>query len=145
MGKSGGKVRRRIKSRDAQVCGHDGLNACIDRSLERKKLHPIQTIPIAIDGRQHAVRIQICVPMTRKMFGCCDQAKILTTLDKGFGNTTDQFRVLADRPCVDDRIIRIDVDIHHRRRSHMNTEGPSLFGCDFSHRVCQVLRIGRTQ
>ncbi|MBA7700324.1 hypothetical protein ES703_109035 [subsurface metagenome] len=124
------------------MSGHDGLYPSLDSLFKRIEFNLIQAASISSYGGKKAVRILIRIPMTRKMFGCCYQAIFLAALYEGNCQTANLFWIFTKRTDIDDRILRVDIHINHRRISHMNPKSSSFKGGYFAHEIGLLLRPG---
>ena len=91
--------------------GHDCSNSGVHRCPERHELHGIETAPAHSYDREREVRIHASVAVTRKMLSCRDHAVILQPVNERNAHSRCQIRILTIRSGVDDRIIRIVIDV----------------------------------
>ena len=73
------------------------------------------------------------------MLGRGHHPVLLDAPDEGRADAPDKPGVLADGPGVDDRVVRVDVDVDDRGVGHVDAHGPALERRDPAHFVGQLL------
>ena len=72
------------------------------------------------------MRIHVRIPMPRKMFGYREYSAVFQTSGIGDNRIGNVHRIFTERAGVDNRILRIDVNIRHRSKIHLYTKFPAL-------------------
>jgi hypothetical protein len=72
------------------------------------------------------MRIHVRIPMPRKMFGYREYSAVFQPPGIGDNLIGNVHRIFTERAGVDNRILRIDVDIRHRSKIHLYTKFPAL-------------------
>ena len=76
------------------------------------------------------------------MFGGHEHSDGVCASNVGGNKITDLLRVFSERPCIDDGVIGIGVDIGDGKKIPMHADGTSLFGSDAAE-IFGVFRLTR--
>ena len=104
----------RIELREQNVRRHDRLAPGLGRGRERYELHPAEALHRMVQTRKREVTIHRGVPVAGEVFGTRRNPLALEALDQRGPELGHPFRVVAERPVADHRIVRIAVDIQNR-------------------------------
>src|SRR4051812_4584625 len=91
--------------------GHYRIDARLDGGAERHKLNTVQTVSVRADCGQSYVGIGRRVTVTGKVLGRCERPTGLNALYHRCDKRTDLLRIFPETPNVDDRIVRVVVDV----------------------------------
>ena len=110
-------VAGRFSSSDGtkHVRGHDRRDAGVDGGLERHELDLAQPIGRMLDERQLEMRIGARVAVAGKMLAARGDAFRLQRPDDRAAEPRDLLGLLGERAIADDRVLRVGVDVEHRR------------------------------
>src|SRR5215471_2955298 len=140
------------------MSGHDRAHPGRDRGPERDELDLLQPLPRNLEHRERPVGVYACVAVPRKMLHGRDDAARLDASNERRDVPGHLLRVLAEAPDIDDRVVRVDVDVGDGRVDLVETDRPRLLAEDLSlparqlrvarggdrHRPGPVGRVGKT-
>src|SRR5208282_5573141 len=116
--------------------------ACGNCRAERNEFHAFEFGAIAGDGREREMRIDADVSVTGEMFRRGDRAVLLDAAYKVGNVLGDSPRIFAERPDVDDRVVRVIVDVRHRREDPVDPGSARFARREFAGGVRET-RIAR--
>ena len=129
----------RVEGRHRHVTHHDRVHPGRDRLSEWRPFHHFKMFAVDADDRKLQVAVDGGVAVPRKMFGRRQHAAAAGALDKGDTEPGDQLRVLAKRPQVDHRVVRIVIDIDHRSKGPVDAQRPPFPGRHLSEKAGRFL------
>ena len=138
-GRAGGVF---LQGRDGYVSRHDRHDTGPDHLPIGNPLDPFQPWAPHGNHRQRQMGIHLGIAVTRKMLGRCQHPGLLGSRDKCRTQTAHCLRVLSVGSNVDDRVGRIVVDIHHRRKHPVDPQASGFLGGDPSLPAGPLLRSG---
>ena len=100
----------------------------LDGRLEGDELDGAQSIRRMLDDRKLDMRIGGGVAVAGKMFSARRHARALQLFDDHAAELCHDLGLLAERAIADDRILRIRVDVEHRRVVERDADGRQLRG-----------------
>ncbi len=123
--------------------GHDGTHPRVDRLPKRLELDRVHPRPIVPDHGQRHMRVGLGVTVPRKVLAGGDASVLLDPTHERDPHPSDVVRVLAERPDVDDGVVRIVVHVEHGGERQVDSERARLDGGDPPHLVGQLLASRR--
>ena len=127
-GKCRGQPLRLFESRIADVRGHDGGHAGVDRCAKRLQVRPLHGGPIQRNGREHSVGIPRDGAQPGKMFRAGGDLLRLEASDSCSRQRRDPIRISAIRAIADHRIAAVDEDIDAWGEVDVDAQPPQLSG-----------------
>jgi hypothetical protein len=127
------------------MCGHNCVDAGIERGAERDELEPVELLGRLIDQWQGQMRINVGIAVAGKVLADRDDARLLVGRDRRRAKRRHQHRVGAERARADHWVGRVAVDIQHRREIHIQADR-AQFDCGQPRGARDERRIaGRAQ
>src|SRR5437667_11419100 len=105
---------------------HDRCDIRRNRRAKWNELDSLETLGRDIEHWQRTMRVDVRVAVTGKMFRRRHNMLALHSADERSDVAADVLRIFAETPRVDDRVIRIDVDVRDRRKDLSDTHRPRL-------------------
>ena len=140
--KGGRTARVALQGRDRDVGRHDRHDAGPDRLPKGNPLDLFQAPALCRYHRQGQMGIHLGVAVAGKVLGRCQNSGLLGSGHECRAQAPHHLRVLSIGTDVDDRICRIVVDVHHRGKYPVDSQGSSFLGGDASLPVGPLLRSG---
>ena len=125
------RQRRRtllVERRHQDVRRHDRRDAGRDRRLERHELDASQPIGRMLDERQLEMRVDAGVAVPGKVLAARGDALGLQRPDDRRAEPGDVLGALGQRAIADHRVLRVGVDVEHRRVVERDADGLQLRG-----------------
>ena len=111
---------------EADVRGHHGAHAGLDRSGERRQGALAQDVEARVGGRQLQMRVGDRLAVAGEVLGAGGDADALQALDEGRDLARDELRVGAERANADDRARRVDQHVGDRREVEVDPDRRQL-------------------
>ncbi len=113
-----------VEGGNGQVPGHDRGNPRLDGRSERDEALPLQAIAIVMNHGKVDMGIDVGLSVPGKMLRGRQDPQALRTPDVGAPEFRDALRRIAERARVDDRVIRIGIEIEDRIQQEVDAKGP---------------------
>ncbi len=114
LGRQGrGSLRVELGKQD--VGRHHAGDLGLDGRSEGGQLDPLHALEVEVEAGQGEVAVEVGVAVTGEMFCTGRHAQALHGRDKGPGVGADRVRVTGEAAVADHRVVRVAVDVDHRR------------------------------
>ena len=94
---------------------HDAGHPGVDRRPERHEFHTAEPFDGMLDQRELQMRIGAGITVTRKMLAARRDPGVLQRVNDGGAEPRDHVRLIRQRAIADHRVLRIGVNVQHRR------------------------------
>jgi len=97
---------------------------------------------ISVNGRQVEVRVDIGVAVTGEVLAGAHQTFGSRAANVGPCKAAHELRILAEGPCIDDRVKGIGVDVEHWPKNHVDADRPRLGAEHLPQLVREIVGAG---
>jgi hypothetical protein len=104
------------------VKGHDPAHTGLHGGAEGHELDAVEPRGRTGDARELEMRVLLGVAVSGKVLARSEHPVLLDAAHEGGAELRDELRILAEGPEADDRILRVVVDVEHRRERHVDAE-----------------------
>ena len=123
-----------VEAGEQHMRRHDARHARGDRRLERRQLDLTQAVQVVLEARQLEVAVGRRVAVTGEVLGAGGHARGLHRGDERRRMPADARRIAGEAAVADHRVVRVGVDVDHRREVQADPEVRQLTGDRRGHR-----------
>ena len=118
----GGRIAAVVDGGETEMRGHHGVGLGGNRGAERRELDVVEMRPRMRDRGEPEMRIDVGVAVSREVLERGHRAASREPAHPGRGEGADTRRIRAVRAGVDDRILRVVVDVGDGREVQVDAE-----------------------
>ena len=105
---------------------HHDVRTVLNGLLEGRQLEVLEVAHVLVDHREVDVRVQVGVPVTRKVLETPHHTHRVQTLEECDGVSRDRVRISRERAVADDGVVGVRVDIGAWRPVEVEAHRPKL-------------------
>ena len=125
-----GQMGLRLNGRVLNVGGHEHLRARLDAAGKGQQVLPQQGLPVLVHPGQACVAVGGGVAVAGKVLEAGDGPGLRQSFQKGSPLLCDGLWIVGEGADADDRVLRVGIDVQHRRKVHIHAAGHDLLAQD---------------